>query len=138
MPKSYGPHSKLIRAADLDGRTRAGKEYRDTHNSLAAIFGGVSKLKPHQRLLIQRIAEKSVRAKLIWERMNEQEGDTAHENERRYIWYCNSLRRDLRALGLTEECFQKRLSKNKAPSHGTTLRDVLQRDSKQKSEVFTG
>ncbi len=96
-----GPHVRRLRPEVLDGRTRLGREIRDTRRAIVAALGGEKALTPHQRLLVDRAVEKSVRCAMIFDRMVE-DGDLAGESERRYIWYANSLRRDLTALGITK------------------------------------
>lgn len=95
-----GDHATNVYSAGLDLRSRYGREYKRTHQGLCNSLGGFSNITPAQRILIERICERVVRSRMIFDRSIQQEGDTSEESDRRHKWYTNGIRADLKALGL--------------------------------------
>ncbi|SDH65656.1 hypothetical protein [Roseospirillum parvum] len=113
-----GPYSRRLKAGNIDGRTREGKLLRDTLLELAEPLGGLEKVGPAERLILDRAAEKVVRCRWLYDRMMA-EGELPHETERRYVWFANSLARDLQALGLLGSQKRGKSARNRAttPDH---------------------
>ena len=103
MPKAYGPDTRLVRYAKLDGRTAPGREFIRTCRSLYTLLGGVENIKPEQRVLIEKLAEMSALSKMLFAKIVQEDGEASVEAHRKYNWYANNIRRYLEALGLKPE-----------------------------------
>ena len=93
-----GPNTAGSRLARLDGRTRIAQFANAVNAELLAACGGNSATIGH-RLLIGSATVKAVRLQLLSKRLLDEEFPP-EEVERRFKWHSNSLREDLRALGL--------------------------------------
>ena len=93
-----GPHSGAERLRSVDGRTRLGRFMSELRTELYEALG-TDNPTPMQRIIVDRIIEKSARCTLLSRQMLNGGGMSA-EAERRYAWHANSLRRDLATLGL--------------------------------------
>ena len=114
MPKTrakVGPHSQRLALGSIDGRGLIARRMKALRAELTAAIGGAPT--PQQRLLIEGVAIRLTRIRMIWAQMVEDPAAVAEETERRMTWYLNGLRRDLVALGL------------EGPKATPTTRDLL-------------
>ena len=96
---SLGPLSTNAYSAGLDMRSRYGKEYKRTFYGLSDALGGHENLEPWQRILVERTAELTVRARMIFDRCIQTEGEIPTEEDRKMHWYNNVIRKNLEQLG---------------------------------------
>ena len=96
---SLGPLSTNAYSAGLDMRSRYGKEYKRTFYGLSDALGGHANLQPWQRILVERTAELTVRARMIFDRSIQEDGDLSIEADRRFKWFNGLIRQNLITLG---------------------------------------
>ncbi len=94
-----GPTSQLETFRKLDGRGVVARRMKAIRHELAEALGGADALSPQQKILIDTIAVRVIRTKMLTAAMLGGDGLSA-EAERRLNWHLASLRRDLVALGL--------------------------------------
>jgi hypothetical protein len=94
---SHGCFS-TITGGNIDGRCRLAKTYNYLVANLLAELGGEPSLQ--ERLLVERIAAKSIRCMLAETQILQNDNATSQSLETRYLAWANSLRLDLGAIGL--------------------------------------
>ncbi len=100
-----GPTSQLETFRKLDGRGVVARRMKAIRHELAEALGGADALSPQQKILIDTIAVRVIRTKMLTAAMLGGDGLSA-EAERRLNWHLASLRRDLVALGLEKRATQ--------------------------------
>ena len=95
---NIGPNSSARRLENIDGRRWQSKFLVEVRTELTATLGGPEHATYGQQMLVGLASVKALRLQLISEEI--MSGNASLENERRFVWFSNSLRRDLMALGL--------------------------------------
>ncbi len=87
------------RLRKIDGRSRHGRLWRAVERELTAALGG--NLSVQQTILVATCADLTVRCTVLSETLLTAPTDeAAQEAERRYVWFCDKLRRCLAQLGI--------------------------------------
>lgn len=94
---TIGPYSATATLAKRDGRTREARLVRDTRAALIRHVGGSPTIA--QRMLIDRVAQLTLRIATMDRKFAETEVQTEHDS-RCYLAWTGSLSRLLRDLGL--------------------------------------
>ena len=100
-----GPHSQAKSFRKLDGRGVVARRLKAVRGELAAALGGDGALSPQQGILIEGLALRVIRCRMLTAQMLNDDGLSA-EAERRLNWHLASIRRDLVALGLEKRAAQ--------------------------------
>jgi hypothetical protein len=95
---AIGPHSRLNRLRNLDGRTVEAKLLRSIRSELTEHLGG--KLTAVQRQLVERAAMLTLHVRLFDARAVENGGALSERDGRQYLAYSNALARALKELGV--------------------------------------
>ncbi len=101
-----GPNSQAESFKSLDGRGIVARRMKAIRHELAEALGGADALSPQQKILIDCIAVRAIRTKMLTAQMLGGDGLSA-EAERRLNWHLASIRRDLVALGLEKRAAQQ-------------------------------
>ena len=94
-----GPHSQAASFRKLDGRGVVARQMKAICDDLAGALGGWEALSPQKKLLIDCIAVRVMRVRMLTAPMLGGDGQSA-EAERCLNWHLASIRRDLTVLGL--------------------------------------
>ena len=95
-----GPRSQRSSFRKLDGRGVVARRYKGIQDALIGALGGEDALTPQQRLIVEQAAFKLIRVRMIVERLLAEPDKVSPSTEKFCIWYSNSARRDLQALGI--------------------------------------
>ena len=95
-----GPNSQRDTIAKLDGRGKVARRMKTIRMALIEALGGDNVVTPQQRLVIENITERRVRADMIFGAMMTNPECVSLENERRYYWHTSAIDRALKTLGL--------------------------------------
>ncbi len=115
-----GPHSQAASFLKLDGRGIIARQMKVIRSDLVEALGGDGALSPQQDILIEGLALRVIRCRMLTAAMLGGDGLSA-EAERRLNWHLASIRRDLVALGLEkraarEPTLQEYLSSKQEPA----------------------
>jgi hypothetical protein len=99
LPK-LGPYAKEIVLSRPDGRTKEARLLKQMREKLVAQLGGEGRLRPAQRVLIERIAMLQLKVALLDARIIA--GTMTDYDHKSYLAYANSLSRMLEKLGLND------------------------------------
>ncbi len=94
-----GPHSQRESFKKLDGRGAVARRLKALRTEVADALGGEDMLSPQQGILIECLAIRVIRCRMLLARMLDGD-DLSAESERRLNWHLANIRRDLQALGL--------------------------------------
>ncbi len=95
-----GPNSQREIFVRLDGRGTIARRMKAIRAALIDALGGGEVISPQQLMIIESIAERRVRADMIFAAMMAHPESVSIENERRYYWHTSAIDRALRTLGL--------------------------------------
>ena len=98
-----GPYSRALPLACIDGRTREGKFARAVQDELTQHVGGAPTAA--EQILIKLASIKVLRVALMT-RHELSEHSISERNDREFLCWSNSLRRDLDVLGITKRATQ--------------------------------
>ncbi len=123
MPVNHnclGPHSQRESFGKLDGRGVVARRLKTVRVEITEALGGEGALSPQQAILIEGLALRVIRCRMLTAAMLGDDGLSA-EAERRLNWHLASIRRDLVALGLErraarEPTLQEYLSSKQEPA----------------------
>ncbi len=101
-----GPNSQAESFKSLDGRGIVARRMKAIRGDLVEALGGEGALSPQQAILIEGLALRVIRCRMLTAQMLGGNGLSA-EAERRLNWHLASIRRDLVALGLEKRAAQQ-------------------------------